>query len=251
LTTITSILLLEGDAEHRLLVDAEAAIQSVFPDREVRLVRQWTTRPDWLDPDASARADFPLRSAVLPGADVRELLEQPHRLVIFALLPAVTRPALRHRSGAVFLAHQGLRATWSPEMAAAVAAECSEKSPITPAEAATALEPVIERLQARGSAVAVCTAFRRVKEPLEHRGREGPPALRELVRRINREVVQLSRRTGCFVLDLDRPLAQEGGASLDADCFGADGRAAEIALDEFAALLLDAMPDDFMPVEAP
>jgi hypothetical protein len=112
------------------------------------------------------------------------------------------------------------------------------------------LEPVIERLQARGSAVAVCTAFRRVKEPLEHRGREGAPALRELVRRTNREVIHLSRRTGCFVLDLDRPLAQEGGASLDADCFGGDGRAAEIALDEFAALLLDAMPDDFMPSEA-
>jgi len=244
-------LLLVGEAEHRLLADADAAIQSVFPDREVRLIRQWTTRPDWLDPIASAPADFPLRSAVLPGTDVRELLEQPHRLVIFALLPAVTRPALRHRSGAVFLAHQGLRANWSPETVAAVAAECSEELPISAAEAAMALEPVIERLQARGSAVAVCNAFRHVNEPLEHRGREGRPALRELVRRINREVVHLSRRTGCFVLDLDRPLAQEGGASLDADCFGGGGRAAEIALDEFAALLLDAMPDDFMPLEAP
>jgi hypothetical protein len=36
---------------------------------------------------------------------------------------------------------------------------------------------------------------------------------------------------------------------LDADCFGGGERAAEIALDEFAALLLDAMPDDFMPLE--
>src|ERR1700680_755093 len=88
LTTITSILLLEGDAEHRLLIDAEVAIQSVFTDREVQLVRQWTTRPDWLEPTASAPADFPHRSGVLPGTDVRELLEQPHRLVIIALLPA-------------------------------------------------------------------------------------------------------------------------------------------------------------------
>jgi hypothetical protein len=213
-------LLLEGDAEHRLLADAEIAIQSVFADREVQLVRQWTTRPDWLDP-AAAQVDFPLRSSVLPGTDVRELLAQPHRLIIFALLPAATLPTLRHRSGAAFLVHQGLRANWSPELAAAVAVECSEELPISPAEAALALEPVIERLQARGSAV----------------------------RRINLEVVRLSRRTGCFVLDLDRPLAQEGGASLDADCFGGYGRAAEIALDEFAALLLDAMPDDFMPLE--
>ena len=241
-------MLLEGDAEHRLLADAEIAIQSVFADREVQLVRQWTTRPDWLDP-AAAQVDFPLRSSVLPGTDVRELLEQPHRLIIFALLPAATLPTLRHRSGAAFLVHQGLRANWSPELAAAMAVECSEELPISPAEAALALEPVIERLQARGSAVAVCTAFRHVKEPLEHRAHEGKPALRELVRRINLEVMRLSRRTGCFVLDLDRPLAQEGGASLDADCFGGYGRAAEIALDEFAALLLDAMPDDFMPLE--
>jgi hypothetical protein len=249
LATTSSILLLEGDAEHRLLADADVAIQSVFADREMQFVRQWNTRPDWLGLTASAQADSPLRPAMLPGPDVRELLEQPHRLVIFALLPAVALPALRHRSGAKFLAHQGLRANWSPETAAAMAAECSEESPISPTAAATALEPVIERLQSRGSAVALCTAFRHVKEPLEHRGREGTPALRELVRRINLEVVRLSRRTGCFVLDLDRPLAQEGGASLDADCFGGDGRAAEIALDEFAALLLDAMPDDFMPLE--
>jgi hypothetical protein len=244
-----SILLLEGDAEHRLLTDAEVAIQSVFPDREVQFARQWSTRPDWLGPAASAPVDFPLRSAVLPGADVGELLEKPHRLVIFALLPAVAQPALRHRSGAAFLAHQGLRASWSPETAAVVAAECSEELPISAHEAALALEPVIERLQARGSAVAVSTAFRHVKGPMEHRAREGKPGLRELVRRSNLEAARLSRRTGCFVLDFDCPLAQEGGASVDADCFGGDGRAAEIALDQFAALLLDAMPDDFMPSE--
>jgi hypothetical protein len=246
---MTSILLLEGDAEHRLLVDADIAIQSLFADREVQLIRQWSARPDWLDAPASVRVDFPLRSAVLPGTDIRELLEQPHRLVIFALLPSVTRPALRHRSGAVFLAHRGLRANWSPEMAAAVAAECREEPSISPAQAAMALEPVIERLQARGSAVALCSAFRHVQEPLEHRSRQGTPTLRELVRRVNREVMHLSRRTGCFVLDLDRPLAQDGGASLASDCFGGDGRAAEIALDEFTALLLDAMPDDTMPLE--
>jgi hypothetical protein len=51
------------------------------------------------------------------------------------------------------------------------------------------------------------------------------------------------------VFDIDRPLAQEGGAPLDADCFGGEGRAAEIALDEFGALLLDALPDGFMPLE--
>jgi hypothetical protein len=73
--------------------------------------------------------------------------------------------------------------------------------------------------------------------------------LREVIRRSNLEVFRLSQRTGCFVLDFDRPLAQEGGASLNADCFGGDDRAAEIALDEFAALVLDAIPDSLMSSE--
>lgn len=231
------------------MADGEAAIQAVFAGREVSLVRAWATRPDWLDPTAPAPPETLVRCGALPDTDPRALLEQPHRLVIFALLPAVTAPALRHRGGGVFLAHPGLRATWSPEMAATVAAACSEELPLSPHDAALALESVIERLQARGLAVAVCTAFRHVKEPLEHRGREGTPALREVVRRMNLEVARLSRRTGCFVLDFDRPLAQEGGASLGADCFGGDGRAAEIALDEFAALVLDALPDDVMSLE--
>lgn len=231
------------------MADGEIAIQALFGDREVSLVRAWAIRPDWLDPTAPAPPEFLLRGSGLLDTDARALLEQPHRLVIFALLPAVSVPALRHRSGGVFLAHRGLRASWSPEMAAAVAAECSEVLPLSPHDAAMALEPVIERLQARGSAVAVCTAFRHVKESLDHRGGEGPPALREVIRRMNLEVARLSRRTGCFVLDLDRPLAQVGGAVLDADCFGGNGRAAEIALDEFAALLLDAVPDDIVPLE--
>lgn len=244
--TASSILLLQGDAEARLLVDAEAALQALFVEQDVQLLRAWMTRPDWLDPNAPAAPGS--INGVLPTDDVRALLEQPHRLVIFPLLPAVSVPSLRHRSGGVFLAHRGLRAAWSPDVAALVAAECSEEAPLSPSAAAAALEPVIERLQCRGTVTAVCTAFRHVREPLEYRRGEAR-TLREQIRRINLEVAHLSQRTGCFVLDLDRPLAQEGGDSLCADCFGGDGRAAEIATDEFAALVLDALPDGFIPAE--
>lgn len=244
--TLNSILLLQGDAEARLLVDADAAVQALFPDSAVQLLRAWTVRPDWLEaaPPASLVQD-----GALPQQDLQALLRQPHRLVIFALLPAVCMPALRHRDGGRFLAHRSVRAAWSAASAAAVSMQCTEEAPLSPLAAATALEPLVERLQAQGSVVAVCTAFRRVREPLEFRGSAGVQPLRERIRRLNLEVARLSRRTGCFVLDLDRPLAQEGGATLDADCFGGDGRAAEIALDEFGALLLDALPDGFMPAE--
>jgi hypothetical protein len=244
-----SILLLHGDAEARLLVDAEVAMQSMFVDREVRLVKQWATRPDCLESFSPAPAGSPQTFDVVPGTDVRELLEQRHSLIIFSLLPAITLPALRNKSGRVFLPHPGLRASWSADVTARVAAEYSEQSPLSPAEAAIALEPVIERLLANGSAVAVCTTFRHVKTPLEHRGSGGVAGLREVIRRTNLEVFRLSQRTGCFVLDFDRPLAQEGGASLNADCFGGDDRAAEIALDEFAALVLDAIPDSLISSE--
>ena len=245
-----SILLLHGDAEARLLADAEVAIQSMFADREVQLVKQWSTRPDCLDSSTTAPADSLRQIAdVVPGTDVRELLAQRHNLIIFSLLPAVTLPALRDNAGHTFLAHPGLRASWSAEVAARVAANYRELSPMSPANAALALEPAIERLLANGSAVAVCTTFRHVQAPLAQCASLGVAGLRELIRQTNLEVFRLSQRTGCFVLDFDRPLAQEGGASLNADCFGGDDRAAEIALDEFAALLLDAIPDDFMPSE--
>jgi hypothetical protein len=240
---VTSILLLQGDAEAQLLADADAIMPALMPEREIQLVRAWATRPDWLDAAAPPPPSL-VRRGLIAATDPRALLEQPHRLVVFALLPAYSVPALRHRDGGAFLAHHGLLSQWSAQDSAEVTAECVEQPPITPEDAALALEPVIERLLARGGAVAVCSAFRHVAEPLEHRCREGASSLRERIRRGNLAVARLSQRTGCFVLDLDRPLAQEGGAALQADCFGGGERAAEIALDEFAALVLDALAGD-------
>lgn len=245
--TSNTILLLQGDAEASLLIDADSAVQALFTDSAVQLVRAWATRPDWLHEAAPTSL---VESGILPGQiPSSQLLGQPHRLVIFSLLPAIAVPALRHRDGGRFLAHRALLAPWSSDTAAMVSSQCVEEAPLSPAAAAQALEPTIERLQAQGSAVAVCVAFRRVREPLEFHQADGALSLRQRIRQLNLEVARLSQRTGCFVLDLDRPLATAGGASLDADCFGGDGRAAEIALDEFAALLLDVFPDGFSATE--
>jgi hypothetical protein len=238
-----SILLFEGDAEAQLLAEAGSVLPAVVPDADLQLVRAWATRPELLEAAVAPPPQSLRRRGLIPDLDPRDLLAQRHRLVIFALLPAIAMPLLRHRDGGAFLEHRGLRVGWSPADAAAVAAECSREPPLSPGAAAMAWEPIIERLQAGGAAVAVCTAFRHVNEPQDHRGSATAVCLREQIRRCNLEVAQLSRRTGCFVLDLDRPLAQEGGASLQADCFGGNGRAADIALDEFAALILDALPD--------
>jgi hypothetical protein len=231
-----SILLLQGDAEAKLLADAELALPLVFPDREVRMVRAWMPRPDWLASDASA---VQIREA-------RDGLEQPHTLVILSLLPAVAVRALRHGSGELFLEHRGVRAQWSAEQAAANDAVCTVLAPLSPQDAAVALQPIIERLQQRGTVVALTTGFRHVREALQHRHTGDPPTLRERVRRTNLEVARLSHRTGCFVLDLDRSLAQWGGGPLDADCFGGVAKAAELAVEEFVALIADALPNELL-----
>jgi hypothetical protein len=242
-----TILLLQGDAEARLLADGEVALQAVFADADVQLVRAWAPRPDWLGPEAPA---VPAFVAAGVQGEARTLLAQPHKLVVFSLLPSIAVPALRHRDGGAFLAHAGVRATWSAAQAARVAAECAELPALEPEAVVAAFEPHVEALLGRGIAVAVTTAFRRVREPLEFRGVAGARSLRERLRALNLEVARLSQRTGCFVLDLDRPLAQEGGVALDADCFGGGERAAEIVLDEFAALVLDALPDGLAGLEA-
>jgi len=243
-----SILLLQGDAEAQLLADAELALQTVIPDRVVTLTRAWSTRPDWLDISAPGPPSSFRERGIIENADVRDLLAQPHGMVIFSFLSSIAQPALRHRSGGVFIAHRTVVANWSPSDAAAVQAECTLEAPLSAEAAAQALEPVIVRLLNRGLTVAVATAFRHTNEPLQHRRPAGPPSLRELVRRANLEVTRLSQRTGCFVLDFDRPLSKEGGGTLATDCFGGGEKAAEIALEEFATLVLD-MVADSLPSE--
>jgi hypothetical protein len=247
--TPNTILLLQGDAEARLLADAEVAIQALFPGTDATLLSAWMTRPDWLGADAPGAPASLVANGLLPASDARMLLAQPHRLVILPVLPAVATPALRHRDGGQFLAHATLRAGWSAAQQAQVAAECSELPPLDADAAIAAIEPLVVRLLDGATAVAVCNAFRRVREPLACQRGEGRLPLREQVRALNLGLARLSQRTGCYVFDIDRPLAQEGGAPLDADCFGGEGRAAELALDEFAALLLDALPDGFAPLE--
>lgn len=245
------ILMLQGDLEASLLAGAEAFLQGLLPHRTVEWTAAWAPRADLLAPGAPPPPEPLRRRGLIPDADARELLERPNRLVLVSMFSALANPMLRHRSGGAFVAHRGLRARWSAEAAAAIAAECVEEPPLSPEDAAGALEPLVEGLQERGAAVALCTAFRHVREPLQHRRPDGAPPLRELARRVNLEAARLSRRTGCFVLDLDRPLSQEGGAALGIDCFGGDGRAAEIALDELLGLVFDALPDDAMPTEEP
>jgi hypothetical protein len=246
-----SVLVLQGDAEASLLAGAGPFLQGLFPHRAVDWCSAWSPRVDQLAAGGTPVPEALRRAGLLPALDPGALLEARRDLVIVPILPSVAMPFLRHRSGGAFLAHRGLRAAWSPADAAAVAAECTELPPLSPAEAASALEPTIVALQERGAAVVVCNAFRRVREPLAHRRPDGPPSLRELVRSTNLEIARLSQRTGCFVLDLDRPLAQQGGAELDADCFGGADAAGEIALDELVGVLFDVMPEVGIPPPPP
>lgn len=249
MTDPLSILLLHGDAEARLLAGAGDALRLSFSHRDLSWHTAWMPRPAQLTIDAPPVPDELRQRGLLPEVDARALLQRRHDLVIVSLFPAVAQPSLRHPAGGSILVHRGLREGWSPSQAA-LAAECVEEPPLSPSMAAQELAPIIEGLQDRGTNVALCTTFRHVPAPLEHRRIDGSASLRDLVRASNLEVARLSQRTGCFVLDLDRPLAQEGGASLGADCFGGDERAAELALEELIGLVFDVLPEAAFPPEA-
>jgi hypothetical protein len=240
------VLVLRGDAEASLMADAGTYLGAALPHLGFAVTSAWATRPDLLAPDAPPPPRSLRERGIIPDVDVRALLDRPHRLVVLPFFPGVAAPLFQHRDGGAFLAHRKLRANWTPEQAEVVAAECTAAPPLPVSEAAEALAVVVERLHAAGTAVALCTAFRHVNEPLDDRPRRTTPSTRDLVRASNLAVARLSARTGCFVLDVDRVLAEEGGALLAADCFGGHGRAAEIALDELLSLFFDALPDDAM-----
>ena len=244
-----TILILQGDAEARLLADAGAVLQEVFPHLDLRVTFAWSTRSELLAPDAPGIPGDLVSRGLMPAIHSKDLLQQPWRLVIFSLLPDAALPILRCASGDAFVAHRGLREAWSPEERSWVDSEFRADELPDPAASAGALEGVIEQLQQRGVVVAISTVFRHVSEPLEHQRGQGAASLRERIRRTNLEAARLSHRTGCFVLDLDRTLAQEGGAALQTDGFGGTGRAAELALEELLALLFEALPDELMPLE--
>jgi hypothetical protein len=235
-----SILMLHGDAEWRLLGQAGDALQAGFQDREVRFTTAWTTRSDLLDAEASPAPPSLRARGLLPATDARDLLKGSYDLVLLSVLADAVLPLLCGPEGA-FVPHRSLVDGWSAEDKAMLDSVYTEGHRLAPSESARALEPVIRDLQDRGAAVAVCTIFRHAGTPLEHR-LGGTHSLRERIRETNVELARLSHRMGCFVLDLDRTLAHEGGGPLQTDCFGGSGRAEELALDELFALVLEAVP---------
>jgi hypothetical protein len=211
-----SILILQGDAEARLFAGAEETLQACFPAADVKVTRVWTTRSDMLGSMAA-------------------VLAEKRDMVIFSVLPDAALPAWRGPRGP-FVVHKAQEREGSSIEAGSV-----QEGLVDPEAAARALEPVIAELQERGSAVALCNVFRHVQGAPSHRA-DDRNDLRHRIRAVNLEVMNLSRRTGCFVLDVDRVLAHEGGATLGADCFGGEGRAEELAMEQLVALVMEALP---------
>jgi hypothetical protein len=229
-----SIVILQGDAEASLFGQAGAILQACFPHVRVDVHHAWTTRSDLLR-DAGAPA---LGRDPATGKSAAEWLAEHHDLVVLSTLPDVALPLLRGPDGP-FVAHRTLAAGWSDEQRAAVA-RSSDEGYIDLDRAVEALAGVVDDLQGRGQAVAICNVFRHVAEPPRHKA-DGV-SLRDRIRAMNRNVARLSHRAGCFVLDVDRVLANEGGRALGADYAGGGDRASELALEELVALVLEAIP---------
>ena len=232
-----SVLILQGDAEALLFAQAELTLQACFPSAEISVHSAWTTRSDLL---GDAATDNQAKGG-WGKPPISELLAQPHDLVILSTLPDVALPLWSGPRGR-FVVHRGVAESWSASERSEVEGESSVGAMVDLEAAVESLQRVIEELMSRGQAVALCNVFRRVPEPLQHRVTPGSVSLRRRALAMNLEVAKLSHRTGCFVVDLDRVLAHEGGAALNADCFGGGERAEELALEELVAVVLEALP---------
>ena len=232
-----SVLILQGDAEARLFAQAELTLQGCFPSADLRVRSAWTTRSDLLREETTDKQ----ANGPFGWPPVSELLKQPHDLVIMSTLPDVALPVWSGPRGR-FVVHRGVAEACSADERSELETGSRVGALIEPETAAQCLESVIGELMDRGQAVAVCNVFRRVPEPLQHRVVPGAVSLRRRTLAMNLEVAKLSHRTGCFVVDLDRVLAHEGGAALNADCFGGGERAEELALEELVAVVLEALP---------
>jgi hypothetical protein len=230
-----SILILQGDPEASLLADAQATLDACFPASGVRVHQAWTTRSDLLGQPVSPKYGLDPRSQ----KSAAELVGESHDVTILSTLPDVALPLLSGGDGA-FVAHKTLAEQWTLDERTKIAESYQDGGLIELEEAEAAFERVIQDLQGRGQAVVLCNVFRHVAEPPQDRANAS--SLRSRIRAMNRLVPRLSHRTGCFVMDLDRVLAHEGGAKLGADCFGGGARAKELALEELVAVLLDALP---------
>jgi hypothetical protein len=80
----------------------------------------------------------------------------------------------------------------------------------------------VERLQATGAPVFVCTVFRHVRQG-------AAPGLRERIRRLDRMAVELSHTLGVAVVDFDRAMAHIGARALNSDYRLSGVLAAEVA----------------------
>jgi len=105
-------------------------------------------------------------------------------------------------------------------------------------ETARGLLRVVAQLQDRDAQVVLANLFRHVP-----RARADRAALLSRIRELNALARRVSHETGCFLLDLDRELAHEGGLRLEADCFGGGARAAELAVAELTRLAFEVLAD--------
>lgn len=113
-------------------------------------------------------------------------------------------------------------------------------------DAEASLRQRLTALAEAGDPVLVLTIFRCVKN------RTAPEGQAQLarIRRLNLLAIELSREVGCFVVDIDRVLADRGGLALGGDLRLASEAAASLAGYELALALVTNAMDTCLPFDA-
>ena len=137
--------------------------------------------------------------------------------VILSIQPDVMNNMVRHRAdGHLLYPHEAER--WTAEARAALTRDYAPVPSLSPEQSMDHMEGVIRRIGERPVLIYSMSAASLWDEPHDYRGIGETLANR--IRAFNLALIDLSRRTGASIVDVDRLIARDGARALKRDMIG-------------------------------
>lgn len=246
---LADALLAIGEGGQKLAKGLRQRVNEAYEGRfEVEVFQEPSGPSELLLASSSASSSEHYSLAASEGSPSVMELNPPTRLfrhasdvIVFSLEPEITRPLWSHKkTGFRVSPHPGWEREWPPDQKQSFS-EHYEPQGLVPVERfrqgfARLVAEIKERLAAH-IIVFNCFAFDPNDRTRSYFGVQDTPALRAL--KFNIALIDISTEEGISIVDVDRVLAELGGASHVTEAFRYSPRACELIRDEFFRVLQD------------
>jgi len=221
------------------------ALHAAQPGWRARVRHETFTRSDALlatdgtVPPALARRDLPLGAYPVASQFGTRLFDDGHAVALLSIQPDVMNRLARHRKEGHLFYPAGVD-DWDAADRRWLAEGYTPLPPIEPAAAMANLEALVARLRQAGTArilifnLSPIVPWERIHD---HRGL--PESLSDRIRRFNLALVDLSRRTGVSIVDVDGVLARAGAERLKVDALHLTAEGCRLVAGEVVRILDD------------